>query len=85
MDSWFCSENFIQQVRTMAKGKLHLIAACKMDKRRYDYEGKHYNAKELLRMNKKNKAKRCRKHSLRYVMLKVSYKGIPMHLSLIHI
>ena len=80
-DSWFCSENFIRQIRSMANGALHLICACRQDKRKYSYndgkEVKEYTAPQLRQLAKKA-MKRCRKYRLHYITLRVHYKGIPL-------
>ena len=79
MDKWFISEVVIRTVRKIKKYTLHVIAACKMDKRKYIYEDKEYTAKELLRNNKKrmHRSKRLRAY---YVELIVEYKGFRLKL-----
>jgi len=78
-DKWFLSELIIKEVRKIRKGIIHIIAACKMDKRKYEYQGKEYTAKEILK-NVKDKKKRSRKLKAFYVELEVLYKGIPVKL-----
>lgn len=78
-DKWFTSELIIKEVRKIRKGIIHIIAACKMDKRKYEYQGKEYTAKEILK-NVKDKKKRSRKLKAFYVELEVLYKGIPVKL-----
>jgi hypothetical protein len=77
MDKWFISEKVIQQIRKIKKGSIHIISACKKDKRRYIYHGKSYTAKELLNKHKEIK-KRCRALNSFYIKVRVKYKGIPM-------
>lgn len=76
-DKWFISEQFILQVRKIKRGMLHVLSACKMDKRGYLYRGKKYTAKELLR-NLKSHKKRCRKLNAFYFEVLVEYKGVPI-------
>jgi hypothetical protein len=52
MDSWFVTEKMIKAVRALKHGKIHLLGMSKMDKRKYNYNGKNYTASELLK--KKN-------------------------------
>ena len=76
-DKWFLSEMFIKEIRKIRKGIVHVIASCKMDKRRYEYQGKEYTAKEILK-SIKHKKKRSRKLKAFYIELDVKYKGIPV-------
>jgi DDE superfamily endonuclease len=81
MDSWFVSEKMIIEIRKIKQGAMHLLGMCKMDKRKYLYQGKEYTAKELLNKTKNTKLnKRCRKTKSRYIGLKVEYKDISMQL-----
>lgn len=77
MDKWFISEKVLIAIRKINKSKVHVISACKKDKRKYEYHGKLYTAIELLKMNKERK-KRCRGIKSFYIKVMVRYKGIPM-------
>ena len=77
MDKWFISEEFIQVIRKLKKGIVHLIAACKMDNRKYYYQGSQLNAKQILSLNK-GKRKRCRSLKMLYIPIFVEYKGVKM-------
>ena len=79
VDKWFLSEMLIKEIRKIRKGIIHVIAACKMDKRRYEYQGKECTAKEILK-SVKHKKKRSRKLKAFYIELEVMYKGIPLKL-----
>ena len=79
IDKWFMSEYFIKEIRKIKKGLMHVLGMCKMDKRKYSYNGKTYSAKQLLAMLKPKK-KRCRKINAWYIELYVEYKGIPLKL-----
>ena len=79
MDKWFISEELINFIRNLSKGHIHVIAACKKDRRKYTYRGKLYNAQELLRMNI-DKRKHCRSMKMSYISILVEYKGIPLRL-----
>ena len=79
MDKWFISEKVLKAIRQTSQGDIHVIAACKKDKRRYAYKGKAYTATEILRMNIDN-MKRCRSLNIHYISILVEYKGIPLRL-----
>ncbi len=77
MDKWFLSEDMIRVIRKLKRGIIHLIAACKMDKRKYFYQGKQLTAKQILAMNK-CRIKHCRSLKMLYIPIVVEYKGIEM-------
>ena len=78
-DKWFMSENFIKDIRKIKSGLLHILGMCKMDKRKYVYDGKEYGAKQLLQMTKHRK-KRSKKINAYYIELIVCYKDIRLKL-----
>lgn len=78
-DKWFMSERFIKDIRKIKNGLLHILGMCKMDKRKYVYDGKEYGAKQLLQMTKHCK-KRSKKINAYYIELPVCYKGISLKL-----
>ncbi len=81
-DSWFLSEDMINNIRKIKDGAIHIISMCRMDKRKYTYKGKAYNGKELLGHMKQDKGniKRSRKHKLKYIAVDVDYKGFNIKL-----
>jgi hypothetical protein len=79
-DKWFISEKFILSIRKIRKGAIHVLAACKMDKRKYVYNGKERTAKEILKNSKRTNKKRSRKLRAFYIEVAVEYKGVPMKL-----
>lgn len=79
VDSWFMVHSFIASIRQIKNGALHVLGACRMDKRKYLLNGQEYTAKELLNKFKGQK-KRSRKVRALYVELVVTYKGIPVKL-----
>lgn len=78
-DNWYISEFFISKIRKIKNGLLHVLGTCKLDKRKYQFEGADYTAKELLNKCKSHK-KRSRKVRAFYVELIVEYKGMPVEL-----
>lgn len=77
VDSWFVNEALISFI---LKSSMYLLGMCKMDKRLYDFNGKKYNARQLLNRFKRTKAKRARKINARYYEAVVVYKGIRIKL-----
>jgi hypothetical protein len=82
-DSWFMSEKLILEVRGIKSGIIHILGMCKMDKRKYLYEGKLYTAPELLKKGKK-RVKRARRFRAHYVDFVVEYKGSKVKLFFSH-
>lgn len=76
-DSWFTSQKFIQTIRAIKDGLIHVVAGIKNDRRKYSYNGQSINGKELIKtLQKEGKQKRCRKWNLRYFEVIVNYEGI---------
>ncbi len=66
-DSWFGSKGFIQAIRQIKHGALHVVCGGRKDPRQYLYQETQVNAKALLAILKKaGNAKRCRKLNTRY-------------------
>ncbi len=76
-DSWFGSKGFIQAIRQIKHGALHVICGVRKDKRQYLYHGNKVNVQALLAILKKaGNAKRCRKLNTRYFEVVVRYDDI---------
>ena len=76
-DSWFTSHDFIQDIRAIKDGAMHIIAGIRADKRKYNHDGEMFNAKQLTAQCKANsKEKRCRAMNTRYYELVVDYGDI---------
>ena len=78
-DAWFCTQNFITNVRNIKNGKMHVISMCRMDKRNYELEGNVMNAAAILQ-SKKSYKKRSRSNKVYYIEVNATYKGIPVKL-----
>jgi len=77
VDSWFGSKGFIKAVREIKAGAMDIICGIRRDKRKYEYEGDSFNAKQLIKkLRKEKKQKRCRKWNVRYFEVTVNYDGI---------
>jgi hypothetical protein len=77
VDSWFIDEALINFI---LESKMFLLGMCKMDRRLYEYQGREYNAHNLLARLKRKKANRSRKLNARYYEVIVNYKGIHVKL-----
>lgn len=75
-DSWFFCSALLQFV---TKKGMTLIAGVKMGKLNFEYKGKNYPPKALLKIHER-KAKFSRKLKMHYIPLTVSYKGIEIRL-----
>lgn len=77
VDSWFPSKDFIRAVREIKQGMMHVVCAMRKDFRKYTYNDEQLNAKELLKVLKREgKEKRSRKRNIRYFEVTVYYEGI---------
>lgn len=80
VDSWFVCEKLMLAVQAI-QGVGHLLGLCKMGNAKYNYKDKYYTAKQL-RHHLRKQEKRSRKLKMRYIEVKVEYKGIPLLLFL---
>ena len=49
MDSWFINDTLIQGIRKMRQGAMHVVGACKMDRRKFMVNGKELNSATLVK------------------------------------
>ena len=76
-DSWFTSKEFIQTVRGIKNGVMHIIAGIRKDNRKYNCDGQLFNAKQIINSLKgKGAVRRNRKWNTRYMEKVVYYEGI---------
>jgi len=78
-DAWFCTQDFIENVRNIKNGMMHIISMCRMDKRKYEVEGNVMDAAAILQSKKAYK-KRSRSNKVYYIEVNATYKGIPVKL-----
>ena len=77
VDSWFSSKEFIMTARSLVGKTMHVICGVRKDNRKYHYNGKELNAKQLLTaLKSEHKEKRCRKRNIRYYEVVVNYEGV---------
>ena len=82
MDSWFVTDFMLKEIRKLRNGILHVVGMCKMDKRKFEVNGKEFNSQTIIRMNEHNSRKvhSCRKYKSRYFVVVANYKGTPVKL-----
>lgn len=78
-DAWFCTHDFIENIRHIKSGMLHIISMCRMDKRNYEIAGQMMNAQEILKRNKAY-THRSRFNKIHYIAVSAKYKGTPVKL-----
>ena len=82
IDSWFVTDNILQEIRKIRNGMLHVVGMCKKDKRKFEIDGKDYNAHTIIKMNEYN-IKRicsCKKYKSRYFVIRAKYRETPVKL-----
>jgi len=75
-DAWFTSKAFIQEIRGIKNGAMHIIAGIRKDKRHYGFDEQLLNAKQIIDLLLKTGVHRCRKWNTRYMEAVVSYEGV---------
>jgi len=81
-DSWFFSASLLTAVRSLAGGRVHLVAMAKMGTARYTWQGGSYTPAQL-KQRLKAQRRRCRSLNAHYMRCSVDYKGIPVTLFLV--
>jgi len=77
-DSWFIHAPFINGIRNIKKGLLHVIGMCSSNKK-INITGKDYTTKALIAKHS-NAKKTNRKLKMQYFTIYAEYKGIPLKL-----
>jgi hypothetical protein len=82
MDSWFVTDFMLKGIRKIRRGMLHVVGMCKMDKRKFEVDGKERNSQAIIAMNGNNssKVRSCPKYKSRYFVVQANYKGMPVKL-----
>ncbi len=81
MDSWFTCEEVIKSIRKIKRGALHVVGMCKMDKRKFNIDGKELNSVIIVKMYEiRSKIKCSKKYKSQYIVVNAVYKGIPVKL-----
>lgn len=83
MDSWFVNDTIIQGIRSIRNSCLHVLGMCRLDRRKYTFDGKQLNAKELIIRYERKRSRYSRKHKSKYISLVVDYKGHRVRLYLV--
>lgn len=82
MDSWFVTENMLKGIRKIRKGMMHVIGICKMDKRKFNIDGKDMNSQTIIKMNeyRAGRMHKSRKFHTAYMAIDAKYKDVPVRL-----
>jgi hypothetical protein len=82
MDSWFVSDFMLKEIRKIRKGMLHVVGMCKMDKRKFEVDGKMRNSQTIITMNENQSSKVhiCSKYQSRYFCVVANYMGTQVKL-----
>jgi hypothetical protein len=82
MDSWFVTDFMLKEIRKIRKGMLHIVGMCKMDSRKFEFDGKERNSQTIIKMNENNSSKvhSSSKYQSRYFSVIANYKGTPVKL-----
>ena len=82
MDSWFVNDFMLKEIRNIRKGMLHVVGMCKMDKRKFEVNGKERNSQTIIQMNENDssKVRSSNKYKSRYFVVMANYKGMPVKL-----
>ncbi|MDR3339468.1 MAG: transposase [Candidatus Symbiothrix sp.] len=82
MDSWFVSDFMIKGIRSLRKGRMHVIGMCKMDKRKFTVSGHEYNSQTIIAKTEvqKKELHTSRKYHSTYMIVHAEYKGVPVKL-----
>jgi hypothetical protein len=76
-DAWFSSKAFIQTVREVAGGSMHVIAGIRKDRRKYTHNGQLFNANEIIaKLKATGTERRCRSLNIRYFDAIVQYEDV---------
>lgn len=75
VDSWFTNEMFIKSVRSIKNRMMHFLGMCKIDRRKFNYEGKDLNSTQIIAAYSRKKGKYCRKYKSHYFSTIAVYKG----------
>ena len=57
MNSWFVNDFMLKEIRNFRKGMLHVVGMCKMDKRKFEVNGKDRNSQTIIQKNENDSSK----------------------------
>jgi hypothetical protein len=82
MDSWFMNDFMLTQIRKIRNGLLHVVGMCKIDRRKFEVDGKGHNSATIIKINENNskKVRTSKKYKSRYFVVDANYKGTPVRL-----
>ena len=82
MDSWFVNDYMLKEIRKIRNGLMHVVGMCKMDKRKFDVNGKERASQTIIAMSEHDSSKvhSSSKYKSRYITIVAGYKGMPVKL-----
>lgn len=82
MDSWFTNDTVIKGIRKIRKGIMHVVGACKMDKRNFEVDGRSLNSDAIIKLKglRKGGTHYSRKYKSEYIVVDATYKGTAVKL-----
>ena len=83
MDKWFFGKDFIQEVRNIKNGAIHVITLLRKKETCFMVDGKKMSAKMLIQKKEREGFKQCRRYKSLYATVKADYHGTPVHLFII--
>ncbi len=75
VDSWFTNDMFIKSIRGIKNGMMHLLGMCKIDNRKYKYNGKDLNSNQIISRYSRKQTHYSRKYKSQYFSIIADYKG----------
>lgn len=81
-DSWFPCGRFVEAIRTVCGGCLHLVCRVKLNSTRYEVRGRMASAPQI-RDSNRDEAKYCKKYKCLYIRQKARLGGQPVLLFLV--
>lgn len=83
-DKWFFGKEFIQNVRDIADGAIHVVTLLRNKDTRFTVNGQNRSAKVLIDMaERKGNFRTSRQYKSRYARVRAEYNGIPVQLFII--
>ena len=83
MDKWFFGKEFIQEVRKIKQGAIHVITLLRNKGTYFYIDGKKMSTKALIQKREREGFKQCRKYKCLYASVKADYHGTPVRLFII--
>ena len=83
MDKWFFGKDFLQEVRLLKDGAIHVITLLRKKDTRFLVDGKPIPATLLIQKRERKGLTTCRQYKSRYARVKAKYGDMPVQLFII--